>query len=668
MSNPPAGWYPDPTGQPDTIRWWNGTQWTNKTERETPEEAAPEVTAEPEAAAEPETVVQPAVVDEPAVVAQPEVVDHPKAVTPPEVEQPAQNAWTDGSAAQGGVPDESVDTSSLSAAEKARATWTQKFVGSTNAGHWTQQEAPAASDQTTGPDPATVTGDPEPAQNQWTLSLATESASTTPSGDEKPQLWKVPDETPGEDYPDHWRSAEEQQAQTPQWGPTGGEWAEQQTTPQWGQSAVGSQSSATESQAGQQGAAGSQVGQETSADQQGAGSWQSGSTGSWGTGDQQNAGAGDSNGQSASGAQQGAAGWQTGGQQQSAGGWDSSGQQGAASTDTGQQQSAGPWDSSGQQGAAGWETGGQQGAAGWQNSGQGDPWQSAVQTSQTGTDQSGWGPQQGGQAQWQAGPSGPTGGGTRQKTGGDKPGPPKAMLIIAGAVGLVLIVVAGVFFVANHDDKKAEPEPTSSVPTTTPTDTPTTAPTSQPTTPPGPQSTVRPGQSKNPKLHEGGRIASDAISFPRQRPPWSDRKRLVPQLVNSSGQYVLLQEKFDGKNSWYADAFVGALGTSVLFSGDVKATAADLSAQLRSTMYGDIPVKFADLRNGAAKRTGKNGWYFQQSVTATNPKITMRTLTLTVAVFDLGDGTAVAYISDIPTTRPDLRTAEAALYKGINVG
>ncbi|MDX6260292.1 MAG: hypothetical protein QOH84_1980, partial [Kribbellaceae bacterium] len=36
MSNPPAGWYPDPTGQPDTIRWWNGTQWTNRTEKEDP--------------------------------------------------------------------------------------------------------------------------------------------------------------------------------------------------------------------------------------------------------------------------------------------------------------------------------------------------------------------------------------------------------------------------------------------------------------------------------------------------------------------------------------------------------------------------------------------------------------------------------------------------------
>src|SRR5215212_5635652 len=39
MSNPPAGWYPDPTGQPNTIRWWNGKQWTNRTEQEPADEA-----------------------------------------------------------------------------------------------------------------------------------------------------------------------------------------------------------------------------------------------------------------------------------------------------------------------------------------------------------------------------------------------------------------------------------------------------------------------------------------------------------------------------------------------------------------------------------------------------------------------------------------------------
>ena len=97
-------------------------------------------------------------------------------------------------------------------------------------------------------------------------------------------------------------------------------------------------------------------------------------------------------------------------------------------------------------------------------------------------------------------------------------------------------------------------------------------------------------------------------------------------------------------------------------------SASDLSTQLRGTMYGAIPVEFKALRNGAVKRSGKNGWYYQQSVTVKNPKVSTRTLTLTVAVFDLGDGRAVAYISDIPTNRPDLRTAESQVYKGINVG
>jgi hypothetical protein len=246
------------------------------------------------------------------------------------------------------------------------------------------------------------------------------------------------------------------------------------------------------------------------------------------------------------------------------------------------------------------------------------------------------------------------------------------MIVVAGAVGLVLIVVAGVFFILkDRGDHTADPGPTAPVSTgPTSSSNPTPPPSSaQPTTKPtGPQSSISPGQSKNPKLHEGSRISSDAISFPRQKPPWSDRKRLVPQLLDSSGQYVLLQENFDGKNDWYADVFVGALGTATAFNGNPQATASDLSFQIRSSMYGDIPVTFKPLRNGSVKRSGKSGWYYQQSVTANSPKITTRVLTLTVAVFDLGDGTAVAYISDIPTNRPDLRTAESQVYKGITVG
>jgi hypothetical protein len=230
----------------------------------------------------------------------------------------------------------------------------------------------------------------------------------------------------------------------------------------------------------------------------------------------------------------------------------------------------------------------------------------------------------------------------------------KVPLIIGGAV---VLVIAAVFLIVNPTgDKKAGPD-TTGTPTAQPTG-------SQPTN----QSSTKPGQSKNPKLHEGARISSDAISFPRRTPPWSDRKRLVPQLLNSSGQYVVLQEKFDGTNDWYADIFVGALGTGSGFNGDPKATAAALSVQLRTSMYGDIPVSFKTVANGAVKRSDKSGWFFQQTVTAKSAKVTARVLTLTVAVFDLGDGTAVAYISDIPNTRPDLRAAESQAYKGINVG
>ena len=87
----------------------------------------------------------------------------------------------------------------------------------------------------------------------------------------------------------------------------------------------------------------------------------------------------------------------------------------------------------------------------------------------------------------------------------------------------------------------------------------------------------------------------------------------------------------------------------------------------RASDYGNIPVTYKSLGNGAIKRSDKAGWYFQETVTAKSPKVTS-VLVLTVAVFDLGDGTAVAYVSDIPTNRPDLRTTEGQVYKGINVG
>lgn len=211
-----------------------------------------------------------------------------------------------------------------------------------------------------------------------------------------------------------------------------------------------------------------------------------------------------------------------------------------------------------------------------------------------------------------------------------------------------MLIVAAIFLITRPDDNKADPLPTT--------------PVSRPT------STTKPGQSKNPKLHEGERISSTAISFPRRTGLWSDRKRLVPQLLDSSGQYMLLQEKFDGTNSWYANIFVGALGNEARYGGDPKATALALANEVPATLYGGIPITRKPGANGAVKRSDKSGWYVQQTVTAKSGKVTARVLTLTVAVFDLGDGTSVAYISDIPTTRPDLKAAESQAYKGINVG
>src|SRR5580698_11217679 len=31
MDLPPSGWYPDPYGTPDLLRWWDGSNWTRHT-------------------------------------------------------------------------------------------------------------------------------------------------------------------------------------------------------------------------------------------------------------------------------------------------------------------------------------------------------------------------------------------------------------------------------------------------------------------------------------------------------------------------------------------------------------------------------------------------------------------------------------------------------------
>ncbi|MET9272836.1 hypothetical protein ABZW60_24105, partial [Kribbella sp. NPDC003557] len=351
-------------------------------------------------------------------------------------------------------------------------------------------------------------------------------------------------------------------------------------------------------------------------------------------------------------------------------------------------QESSPWgqQSTGQQGGE-QEWGGQswpvQPAAAQQSgNGWGDNQQTAQQDSQptqqqwgAGSHQGGdqaWGGQQtqrawgddgneawGGQADLSAGVGKRDGGKGKKKSKSSVGGGPfggKMPLIIAGGVAVVLLIVAAVVLLTNGDKETADPDPNG-----TPTQSTSPTPTNQ--------TSGKPGQSKNPTLHEGaGRIASDAISFPRRNPPWSDRKRLVQQLINSNGQRIVLKEDVVEGDDWSADIFVGGLGTASGFNGDPKATAAALSLKVRESMYGNIPVSYKTIANGPVKRTDKAGWVFQQSVTATTTAVTDRVLTLTVAVFDLGDGTAVAYISGIPNNRPDLKKAADQAYLGIQVG
>jgi hypothetical protein len=561
MSNPPAGWYPDPTGQPHTIRWWDGAQWTTQTEKE--------VFPEADAAQAVPFWTQP--------------TSTPSEATGDEGEAPATGHEAGGAsgmaAAGAGV--------AISAAEKAKAAWTQGLEAAA-------ANRPSAQQQ--NPDNAEPTNLP-------TASTKPSIVATSPASDE--QAASIP-----------------RQAAAAQAAPDQPQTAPVQAVPDRPVQAVPDLLKANRTQAVPDGRK---------------------ATGVQAVPDQQQA----TGAARAGGAQGGVAqGNAAGAHEAAANQWQAAAaQQGVVSN---------------------WQT-----THGIQGNGAGSPpdsgqWQMAGGGPRAGAGQAG---------QWSGRASRGIGGGQRGTSGPSRLGARTTVIVTAAGV-LVLIVVAAVFLVVNRgDDQTADPSTLPSAPTSgEPSDNSSTAPTTS-TAPTAPastrsngQDTFAPGQSKNPKLHQGARISSDAISFPRQQPPWSDRKRLVPQLLNSSGQYVLLQENVAGEKDWYADIFVGALGTDTLFDGNVQATASQLSIQVRSAMYRDVPATFKALRNGPVQRTGRSGWYYQQSVTANSPTIAARALTLTVAVFDLGDGTAVAYISDIPTNRPDLRTAESQVYKGINVG
>ncbi|MFC5264249.1 DUF2510 domain-containing protein [Kribbella qitaiheensis] len=656
MSNPPVGWYPDPTGQPNTLRWWNGTQWTNKTEKEdvTPDAAEAESGVAAISAAEKakSTWMEPATIPSAAnhwtqQPAPDEPDSAPEPVTRP-VTEPVQNGWTLKLADAGASSDagaEVEDEQGNSWTEPISAAPQSEGWGPTS---WTQQPAQPVVEEATqvanSQSPANTWGLPDeqqPAANTWGLpdeqqtvaantwglpDEQTTAGNTQGTPDEEQtavNTWGLPDE---QAVPDHG----DLQTPPPPWQPTPNQWevsGDQQTAPTHWQASGDQQSVPNQwGVSGEQKAAPIQwqapVEQQTAPDQWEASAGQQVAPTQWeAAAAQQQAGEGQWQG---SGGGQAADPWQ--GNQAGAGQWQTGG---------GSQTATEPWQG-GQQGGGQQQGVGQEPGAGqWQSGGAGQ-----------------WPVQQGG------GPGRikPDSGGREGKGGGSK-----LPLIVAAAVAFVLIVAAGVFFLSQRDDKTAGPDPTPP-PTSAPP-----SPTNAPTTP-GNQTTGAPGQSKKPKLHEAPRVASEAISFPRQGQPWSERKRLIAQLINSSGQYVRLQENFDGENDWYADMFVGALGTGTPFNGNPQATASDLMLQARSSMYGDIPVTFKPRANGPVKRSGKAGWFYQQTVTVNSTKVTSRVLTLTVAVFDLGDGTAVAYISDIPVNRPDLRTAEAQVYKGINVG
>ncbi|MZD10085.1 DUF2510 domain-containing protein [Streptomyces sp. SID5785] len=74
QSNTPAGWYPDPQGTPQTLRWWDGSQWTEHTHaagaQVPPQAAQPQPQAQP--AAQPQAAAQPAQAQQPHAAQQPQ--------------------------------------------------------------------------------------------------------------------------------------------------------------------------------------------------------------------------------------------------------------------------------------------------------------------------------------------------------------------------------------------------------------------------------------------------------------------------------------------------------------------------------------------------------------------------------------------------------------------
>ena len=249
----------------------------------------------------------------------------------------------------------------------------------------------------------------------------------------------------------------------------------------------------------------------------------------------------------------------------------------------------------------------------------------------------------------------------------------KLPLVIAAAVVLVLAVAIGGWFVVGQggEDPASAPgaDPSQNAPSQT-SDPSSGDPSTSPTDSESPTSSITPGQSRHPELHQGNRITGDAASYPRLRVPWSDRKRFSDQVINSSGQYVVLQRGVGGDKTsdWYANIFVGGLGTGIIFNGDPRPAATDLSLELRNRFYGSIPTTARILSTRAVNANGHKGWLVRQLVTTSVTGVRSPSLYLTAAVYDLGDRTAVAYVSDVPTNRPDLLAHERSAFRGLRVG
>jgi hypothetical protein len=255
------------------------------------------------------------------------------------------------------------------------------------------------------------------------------------------------------------------------------------------------------------------------------------------------------------------------------------------------------------------------------------------------------------------GPGGPAGPGS---TGGFPPpqqaGSSNRTLLVALGVGVALLLVIGgvVLFSGGDDEPSADPTTTTadtSVDTTTTTEADTT--TTEPET-----------------LSET--VASGALSFTRLPAPWDDwvasGRSEIPELENTAGQYVVVQENAPSGGQWIGNLLIGDLAPSIAYSGEADLAAATqaLTDQLVASYYVTgataTPVQSIaiDVDGHPAHFIHTELSFSQAGLDTTNEKVI-------VVVVETGADRPSVFWASIPYNRADLNGGMDEVYRSLTV-